>query len=309
MERAIQRALERAGHTTLLFDDRRSARLVGRRLTQVRALRAARRFNPDFVFLSKCLRLDLETVRQIIEGRDNAMWYHDPQWYNDLHDPQIAHIAAVGRLSKTFFVTGFVEEWTRLGLPAAFLPAAGASEIRPVGADVAAAATVAFIGTGYDAGRAEFLAVLAREVDTRVYGPGWEPWARELHWNGGEVQGREFARACSSSRFTLGILPSRAAGATTYASDRMWMVILAGGLYLGPWAPGVDAMLRDNTHCFWYRDLEHCRARIRELTGLPDECERVRRAGEAFVRAHHTYDARLPFLLGRTPWVNPLDPA
>ena len=77
MEVATQRALERAGHQTLLFDDRKSARFVGRALTQLRVLRAARRFRPDFIFLSKCLRLDLDTVQALIAGRPNALWYHD----------------------------------------------------------------------------------------------------------------------------------------------------------------------------------------------------------------------------------------
>jgi hypothetical protein len=111
MERAVQRALERAGHETLLFDDRRSARWIGRRLTQTRALLVARRFRAEFVFLSKCRRLDLDTVSAIIANRPNVMWYHDPQWHNDLDDPEIGHIADVGRLADVFFVTGFVDEW------------------------------------------------------------------------------------------------------------------------------------------------------------------------------------------------------
>jgi porphobilinogen synthase len=72
MEAAIERALVRQGHDVLLFDDRRSARLVGRGITQLRARRIARRFAPDFVFLSKCLRLDLETVAAIRRTLDDA---------------------------------------------------------------------------------------------------------------------------------------------------------------------------------------------------------------------------------------------
>lgn len=306
MERAVQRAMERAGHTTVLFDDRRSARLVGHRLTQLRIRRLARRFAPDFVFLSKCLRLREETVSEVIRGRPNAMWYHDPQWYADLDHPEVAHIAAIGRLSETFFVTGFVPEWKALGLPAAFLPAAGAREIVPGTADPRMAARVAFIGAGYDPTRAEFLRTLSRAVPTRVYGPGWEPWQHDLTWSGGPVEGASFATACASADFSLGILPARAGGATTYASDRMWMVILAGGLYLGPDAPGIRDMLRDAEHCFWYRDVDDCIARVQALMGDPGLRARVRAQGEAFVRAHHTYDARVPFLLERRGWENPL---
>jgi Glycosyl transferases group 1 len=306
MERAVQRAMERAGHTTLLFDDRRSARRLGFRLTQFRARRLARRFRPDFVFLSKCLRLHEDTVGEILRDRPNAMWYHDPQWHADLDHPEIAHIASVGRMAETFFVTGFVAEWKALGLPAAFLPAAGAREIVPGRPDPANASTVAFIGAGYDPTRADFLRVLSRAVPTRVYGPGWDAWREELAWSGGPVEGAAFATACASAEYSLGILPARAGGATTYASDRMWMVILAGGLYLGPDAPGIRGLLQDGEHCFWYRDVDDCIQRIRVLESDPALRARVRQQGEAFVRAHHTYDARVPFLLERREWQNPL---
>jgi hypothetical protein len=306
MERAIQRAMDRAGYTTHLFDDRRSARRVGFRLTQHRARRIVRRFNPDFIFLSKCLRLSTDTVGELIRGRPNAMWYHDPQWYADLDRPEVAQIAAVGRLAETFFVTGFVPEWRALGLPAAFLPAAGAREIVPGRLDPGQAIKVAFIGAGYDPSRAEFLRTLSRAVPTRVYGPGWEPWRSDLDWSGGPVEGPAFARACASAEYSLGILPERAGGATTYASDRMWMVILGGGLYLGPDAPGIRTMLKDNEHCFWYRDVNDCIQRIHALESQPELRARVRREGEAFVRVHHTYDARIPFLLERREWQNPL---
>ena len=308
MEAATQRALERAGHRTLLFDDRRSARWFGNGLTQKRVLRAVRRFRPDFVFLSKCLRLELETVAEVVKGVPNAMWYHDPQWHGDLDRPEIAHVAAVGRIAQTFFITGFVKEWRAHGLNAAFLPAAAPIEITPVPVEPHFVTTVSFIGTGYDETRGLFLRELSRRVPTKVYGTGWERWRKEINWNGGEVTGTAFAQVCSSSAFSLGILPARASGATIYASDRMWMVILAGGLYLGPWAPGVDELLRNGEHCIWYRDLDDCITQVERLMRDPRERERLRAAGEAFVRRNHTYDARLPFLLDGKSWTDPLGP-
>jgi len=109
---------------------------------------ACKKFQPDFVFLSKCLALDPETVAEIIRDLPNAMWYHDPQWYADLDRPDIAHIAAIGRLARTFFVTGFDSEWRDNGLPAKFLPAAGDAEIHPVTEDPKHAAHVTFMALG-----------------------------------------------------------------------------------------------------------------------------------------------------------------
>jgi hypothetical protein len=306
MEAAVERALQRAGHETRLFDDRRTKRAVGRRLTQWLALRAAKRFKPDFIVLSKCLALDLETVAAIVRDRPNAMWYHDPQWHRDLERPDIGHIAAVGRLSQVFFVTGFEAEWRAHGLPAKFLPAAGDSGIRPVQPDRAFLADIAFIGAGYDPDRARFLLDVSAHIPVRVYGPGWDAWRGRLHWNGRTVEGHEFAQACSSAKITLGVNPTRAAGATTYASDRMWMVILAGAFYLGAGTPGIDQMLLDGVHCAWYDSAASCVERARYYLTHEAERHRIRTQGEQFVRAHHTYDQRIANLLAAKAFVNPL---
>jgi hypothetical protein len=311
MEAAVARALRRAGHRVSLFDDRRTRRRVGHRLTQWLARRHAAAFSADFVVLSKCLALDLETVAALVDGRENAMWYHDPQWHRDVTRPDVAHILGVGRLAATFFVTGFDAEWRSHGVRAVFLPAAGASEIVPVSPDPRYAARAAFVGSAYDPAREAFLRAVALRsgVTIRVWGPGWRVGTGAdpgLAPTGRTVEGAAFAAVCSSSDVVLGVLPARAAGATTYASDRVWMTILAGGCYLGPSTPGMDRMLLAGVHCATYTDPASCAARLGELLARPDERARLRSDGGAFVRAHHTYDARLPFLLSGRAWENPL---
>ncbi len=302
MEAATERALKRAGHQTLLVDDRRMKRAIGRRMTQHLVRARARQFRPEFIFLSKCLALDLETVRRLIADTPNAMWYHDPQWFRDTARPDIGHIAAVGRLAATFFVTGFEEEWRSLGMNARFLPAAGDAGIKPVAPNPAYISDAAFIGTGYDESRAELLLQLAASHDVRVYGPGWERWTAQLKWNGRSVEGVEFAQVCSSAAVTLGINPSRATGGMTYTSDRTWMVILAGAFYLGQGTPGVTQFLEDGEHCAWYSDVADCAAKLDHYLGEPAARERIRREGERFVRANHTYDQRIANLLSGEAW-------
>ncbi|HVF40227.1 MAG TPA: glycosyltransferase [Gemmatimonadaceae bacterium] len=306
MEAAVERALLRAGHDTLIVDDRRVKRLIGRRLTQRWALRQAERFAADFVFLSKCLALDPETVSHIVERKSNAMWYHDPQWHADLDRPDIAHIATIGRLSRIFFVTGFEDEWRRIGLPAAFLPAAGDSGIHPVPRDSQFASDIAFIGTGYDPERTRLLLQVAARHDLRVWGPGWEEWKSQLKWTGRSVEGRDFAAVCSSSAITLGINPARAAGGVNYTSDRTWMVMLAGGFYLAQRTPGIAAMLRDEEHCAFYDDVESCLAQCERYLADTAARDRIRTAGERYVRDNHTYDQRIANLLEGRAYMNPL---
>ncbi|MFL5478411.1 MAG: glycosyltransferase [Gemmatimonadaceae bacterium] len=306
MEKCTERALKRDKHKTLLIDDKRAARVLGRRLTQRWALAKARSFKPDFVFLGKCHGLDVETVATILDGKPNSMWYHDPQWYKSTFRPDIAHIVAVGKLTQTFFVSGFDAEWRALGLPAKFLPSAADIDIKPVPPKKVYHSDVSFIGTGYDSTRAQFLLKVAKKYDLKVWGEGWQEWRKPLNWRGRPVHGKEFAAVCSSSNISLGINPARAKGGTTYTSDRTWMVILAGGFYLGQGTPGLTELLREGDHCAWYQDLESCLAKIDYYLKNSAARERIRREGQVFVRDHHTFDQRIHNLLSGEEFHNPL---
>jgi spore maturation protein CgeB len=165
---------------------------------------------------------------------------------------------------------------------------------------------VSFIGTGYDRSRAQFLLKVAKKYDLKVWGKGWEEWRKPLQWSGRAVEGKEFAAVCSSSHVSLGVNPSRAAGGSTYTSDRTWMVILAGGFYLGHGTPGLTEMLREGDHCAWYKDIDSCLEKIAYYLEKPAQRERIRREGQVFVRDHHTYDQRIHNLLSGEAFVNPL---
>ncbi len=303
MEVATARALTRAGHTTLVVDDRRVKHKLGWSLTQRWVAARARRFRPDFVVLSKCLALDIETVHKVIQGKPSTLWYHDSAYFCETHRPDVAHTLAAARLADTFFVTGFESEWRALGVNAKFLPAAADREIVPAPADPKFAADISFTGTGYDEGRAALLVELSRSFRVRVWGTKWERWATVLDWGGRPVEGREFATVCSSSALMLGILPASMRQADNAASDRIWMTILAGGCYLGPYTPGVARMVQDGVHCAWYTDAESCVAQAERYLGDEALRRRVRAQGEAFVRERHTYDERVRWLLSGESWV------
>ena len=110
----------------------------------------------------------------------------------------------------------------------------------------------------------------------------------------------------SSSNISLGINPSRAKGGSTYTSDRTWMVILAGGFYLGHGTPGLTEMLREGDHCAWYKDIDSCLAKIGYYLEKPEQRERIRREGQVFVRQYHTFDQRIHNLLSGEEFHNPL---
>lgn len=315
IERGVERAFRRLGHRTLLVDDRRLCRNIGLGLTQRWVRAAARSFRPDFIFFSKGLGLTLETVAALTREHPSSLWYQDPQWYRDAHLSAIAHTIAVGRLVGTFYVTGFEAEWRALGLNAKLLPSAADIALRPVERSPRYAADVSFIGTGpgvehggagFAPERADFLAAVATglgpSVRVRVWGSGWDACRDRVEWGGRPVFGRDLSRVCSSSAITLGINPDRAEGATYYTSDRIWMMMLGGGFYLGRRSSGLDRLLQDGVHCAWYKGLEQCVSKIRHYLDRTSERERVRAAGEQQVREYHTFDNRVPYLLSGEEW-------
>ena len=306
MESGLARAWRRMGHATRLIDDKVARRVMGHSLTQHWARWHARQFRPDFVFLSKCNALTLETVAAVAGDRPSATWVEDAPYWRHVDRPAVRHFVEVGRIANTCFVTGYEREWAALGTNAKFLPSAADPAIHPAPCTPDMRADLTFIGTGYDESRAEFLIALAREFLVKVWGSGWERWAERLDWGGRPVEGRDFSRAVSSAAIALGILPRIAEGATRYASNRMWITILGGGFYLGQGTEGVRGLLLDDVHCAWYTDLSSCVERARHYLSDPGQRERVRAAGERFVREYHTFDQRAANILEDREWTNPL---
>jgi glycosyl transferase family 1 len=306
MERSTQRALARDRHTARLFDPTRSRHLLGAALTQRRALAVTRKFSPDLVLLGDCRSLAVATVQEMIAGRPSTMWYHDAPSYRNAKRPDIAHVVAIGKLADSFFVSGFVDEWNALGVRAKFLPSCADKELGPTKPIKRFASDVVFIGSGSDRSRANFLTKVAKRFDLKVWGPGWAEWSKQLSWGGRPLYGHDFATVCSSAKIVLGINPQTARGATNYTSERTWMVIQAGGLYLGQATDGITSLLREGDHCAWYKDLESCLERCAYYLANPATRERVRLQGQHFVAEHHTYDQRIHNLLAAEEFVNPL---
>jgi hypothetical protein len=306
IEACFERAFRRAGHTTMLVDDNRLAHTIGRAATQQWVRFRADRFKPDFVLLSRCKGLEPETVEVLVHDRENAMWCSDAQWHRHTTTrADMRHVAAIAKLSTRLWVPEFVDEWRALGYDARWLPFAGDRDIRPVPSNRALAADVAFLGSGFDEERARFMIELSRHVSLRIWGKGWDEWRDQLDWAGRPAQGRDFAAVCSSSCTTLGVNSAGAPDVPFY-TDRMFLVMLAGGFYVGAGGRHAEQMLKNGEHCAWYSTIDECVAQIRAYVRDAATRNRVRARGERFVREHHTYDQRVGHILTGTPYHPPL---
>lgn len=307
-ESAVYRALERAGHTATIVDDRRVAQRIGTFSAGAWLRARVAAFRPDRIYVGKGLSVDSTVLREVCkrERCGSVMWYHD------LRIPPSDRMIERARCVDSFFLTagGQRDEWKAAGVSGArFLPgAADPYEDHPVAAHDDFVSDVAFIGSGPDPHRADVLTELSRHFNVRVWGTGWEAFPPGVDWSGDEALGGDFARVCASAKIVIGIERSfhMAAPVRCYASNRVWRVLSCGGFYLGQATPGKGELLVNGRHCLWYNNMDHACSIIERYLDNPAARDRIRSTGRAFVLEHHTFDKRLENLFMGAPFQNPL---
>ena len=305
IEASIYRALKRTGHTTAILDERRALKLVGLRTASRYLYLRARAFRPDRIILSKPLGLRPQEIRALSERAHTVMWYRD------IRIPPDPEIVARAREVHTLFLTpgGQAQEYEAAGVRRAlFLPDGVDPELDyPVARDPAYACDVAFLGSGADEYRANLLERIKQRCVLKTWGTGWERYGERVGWVGRPAYYEEFRKVCSSAKIVIGIdrqfhTQNRVWG---YSSNRMWRVMAAGGLYLGPASPGLRELVGDGEHCALFDNDDHALALIDRYLRNAAERERMRKQGLAWVRAHHTFDQRLHNLLTDAPYQIP----
>lgn len=305
-EHRLMLAMRRAGHDTVLVDDRKLRQRIGSRAGNAWIRLRAAAFRPDRLLLAKPFDVRPDVLEALCEHVPSVIWYRD------LRVPPDPRLVERARHVDTLFLTagGQAPEFEALGARRAlWLPDAADPTLDfPAEPVPEWECDVAFIGRGYDEERAEWLMRIGRRFRLRVFGPAWQPWAREVGWAGHSVYGRDYARVCASARIVLGLDPSFQLDARVwgYHSNRTFKVIASGGFYLGHASPGLRGLLRDGEHCAWYDDEEAALERIEHYLSAAAERERIRRAGRAYVLAHHTYDHRVHNLLTGAPYRDPV---
>jgi hypothetical protein len=306
VESWIHRALIRAGHASTLVDDRRISKLFGRRVGGLWLSAAAAVRRPERIIVGKGLGLPIHALERAARRAAAVMWYRD------LLVPPDPRILERARRVDTVFLTagGQAAEFEAAGARRALFLPDGVDPVidRPGLPSPDFECDVAFVGSGGDEYRTEFLARVGRRFHLRTWGRGWKQHAREVNWSGGPAYGDDFGRICASARVVIGVERwfGRRAPVRDYTSNRMWRVMAAGGLYLGFAAPRLRDLARDGEHCAFYDDEEHALTQLERYLGDDAARARIREAGRRFVLAHHTIDHRIENLLTGRPFRNPL---
>ncbi len=157
---------------------------------------------------------------------------------------------------------------------------------------------VAFVGgPGRRGQRAAFLARIAAEFDTDVYGRHWDRWSGEhrglrVH---GPVHNRAYAKICATSRIVLGV--NEINDDAYYCSNRTFLTMACGAFHLTHYVPKLDRVFEDGEHLVWYRDEDDALQKIAEWLPKAEERARVAAGGHAEVMQYHQYYHRVARIL------------
>ncbi len=146
-----------------------------------------------------------------------------------------------------------------------------------------------FIGAGYD---------------IAVYGNWWwtEPsFTYQIPQNTyrGYLPYSALPALCASSNFMLGVHSIN--GSRTMQSVRTFEILGCGGLYLTQWTTAIEAMFRNHVHLIWSRSAEETIDLYQFYSARPEAAAAIRRQGQQFVYAHHTYRHRAEEILRALP--------
>ena len=113
--------------------------------------------------------------------------------------------------------------------------------------------------------------------------------------DGRRIHGRALTDICQSSSIMIGTnYRNDIAG---YWSNRCYLVMGAGGFYLGQHVRGLDKTFQDGVHCGFFFGLDDMEVKVTYWLNHPVEREACRLRGHALVQSRHTYTHRVGQLL------------
>jgi Glycosyl transferases group 1 len=285
----IARALEREGHAVRWLNQRRLARLLGRRAAHRLTLSRLARFRPELVLIHANDVLP-ETLEAVVPGQPTALFTPDC-WSLPLERETLALARRVDLLLTV--APGQIPDFLAAGVRRAeFLAEACDQDAHhPVARPRDAfASDVAFIGkteagSPRVAARAALVAKVAGRFDTAVYGRGWEPLGISPRRR--DVYPREYREICSAAKIVLGRDWTTACAG--YTSNRTWFTLGCGGFLITSHSPGLEALVANHRHLVWYASDDECLELIEHYLARPDQRRRIAEAGRAYALAHRTY--------------------
>ncbi len=153
---------------------------------------------------------------------------------------------------------------------------------------------VAFIGRPNTPERAEFMQVLAKKFDLKLWGSGWEKYG--LRAVAKDVYASEYRQICAGSKIMLGwnIDPT----IDLYFSNRTWYTLGCGGFLLTAYSPSLQELFGRGKELDWFETVEECCDKIAYYLQHDRERQKIARAGYHLAHNEYSYDKMVETIVG-----------
>jgi len=241
----------------------------------------------DIVFTATPHRILLSELRTYKnQGAKLVTWYWD--WLWSLQNREAAYLPRLLLMDAVFSTDGSSSaEYIRRGVQCRqYLPQCAAPEPRlrlpPSGTKKH---DVIFVGSLWTPDRKELARRLSLRWDFANVGAGPRVWGRPL------------SNACQSSSICIGT--NFRNDEPGYWSDRCYVVMGAGGFYLGQYVQELEQTFTGRVHCGFFDGLKDMEEQVEWWLAHPAEREACRLRGHALVQEQHTYTNRVTVLLAK----------
>ena len=201
-----------------------------------------------------------------------------------------AEVIKQGRQADIMYLTnrGEVAQYREHGVNARFITGGcDPTAHRMVGrTDPLYQSDVAFIGRPNTPERAEFMQMLAKKFDLKLWGSGWEKYG--LSAVATDVYATEYRQICAGSKIMLGwnIDPT----IDLYFSNRTWYTLGCGGFLLTAYSPSLQELLGRGKELDWFETVEECCEKIEYYLQHDEERQKIARAGYQLAHNEYSYD-------------------
>ena len=282
----FKKAFQRQGHPACWIKYLKLKSYLGERTATVLVDKLMSVYQPDLLFFHG--RDISDELLLKAKKRMPVVMYYDDCIRGSRRS--FAEVIKQGRQADIMYLTnrGEVAQYREHGINARFITGGcDPTAHRMVGrTDPLYQSDVAFIGRPNTPERAEFMQVLAKEFDLKLWGSGWDKYG--LSAVATDVYASEYRQICAGSKIMLGwnIDPT----IDLYFSNRTWYTLGCGGFLLTAYSPSLQELLGRGQELDWFETVEECCEKIEYYLQHDEERQKIARAGYQLAHNEYSYD-------------------
>ena len=235
----------------------------------------------DVVFTAVPQNFDVAELQRFKDaGAKLVTWYWD--WIFGLENRADLYLPRLRLMDVILSTDGFSDEnYVRNGITCRhYLPQAAMPEDRLLPSAVGSPKhDVVFMGHLWTSDRRDMARRLNARFNFANYG-GYSEGTRR-------VWGCEMTRICRGSSIMVGVNYKN--DCPGYWSDRCYVVMGAGGFYLGQRVPGIERYFQDGVHCAFFDGMDDLMEKTAWWLAHDKEREACRKRGHELVHSRDTY--------------------